>query len=164
MSDSIYNERTPFADEMHRDLAMIRRFGSENPGVLVDLKLSHEPRTHLAVLLKTDTAGDVVTSLRQRLTHGDHLEVEFTTVTADQLEMVSDEISTLIRERGSRALCQSDNQWGQVHIRLRADQHQLAAELLHRYGKMARIEVGLEPYPPQPGLARVEHPQSTQPA
>ena len=126
MSDDIYSEGTPFADELHRDLAAVRIFGSENPGVLVDLKLSHEPTTHLAVLLKADTSDHVIAKLRQRLTHGGDLEVEFTAVTSNQLKIVSDEILTLIRERGPQALRQIDIQWGQVHITLRADQLQLA--------------------------------------
>ena len=156
MSDNVYSEGTPFADEIHRDLAAIRVFGSENPGVLVDLKLSHEPTTHLAVLLSAITPSDSISALKHRLTHGEHLEVEFTSVTSEQLETVREEIQDLIRERGAHPIRQFGIQWGQVHIILRSDQLPLANELLARYGNLVRLEVGRKPYPPQPGVARAE--------
>ncbi len=164
MTDHVYSEGTPFADEIHRDVASIHEFGSEHPGVLVDLKLSHDPTTHLVVLLTAGTHSDSISTLKDRLAHGEHFEVEFTSVTSEQLQKVREEIQELASERGPQAFRQYGVQWGQVHIILRSDQLQLAEELSQRYGDMVRIEVGLKPYPPQPGLARVEHPQSTQPA
>ena len=163
MGDHTYSEGTPFADEIHRDFDVLRTFESENPGVLVDLKLSHEPRAHLAVLLASGATDDVVTSLRRRLIHGNHLEVEFSTVTRDELENVHQEISLLIRDGDPRALRESAIQWGQVHIRLRADQLRLAGDLRARYGDVIRLEVGSKPFPPQSIPARVEQPQSPQP-
>ena len=159
MSDDVYGEGTPFADEIHRDLAAIRMFGSENPGVLVDLKLSHEPTTHLAVLLAAGTSSDSISTLKNGLVHGERLEVEFTSVTSEQLETVREEIEELIRERGPQAFRQYGVQWGQVHIMLRPDQLQLADDLLQRYGNLVRLELGRKPYPPRSGVARVERPQ-----
>ena len=163
MSDNVYSEGTPFADEIHRDLAAIRVFGSENPGVLVDLKLSHDPSTHLVVLLKAGTPSDSISALKHRLTHGEHLEVEFTSVTSEQLETVREEIQDSIRERVAQPFRQYGIQWGHVHIRLRADQLQLADELLQRYGNLVRLEVGRKPYPPQPGVTRVQRPHRPEP-
>ena len=164
MSDNVYLEGTPFSDEIHRDIAEIRVFGTENPGVLVDLKLSHEPTNHLSVLLSAGTPHESISTLKNRLTHGEHLEVEFTSVTPEQLETVQEEIQELIRDRGSQAFRQYGVQWGQVHINLRSDQLQLAEELLQRYGNLVRLELGRKPYPPRPGVAHVERPHRPEPA
>jgi hypothetical protein len=163
MSDGIYSEGAPFADEIHLDLAAIRVFGSENPGVLVDLKLSHEPTTHLAVLLSAGTPHESISTLKNRLTHGKRLEVEFTSVTPEQLETVREEIQDLVRERGAQSFRQYGVQWGQVHIILRTDQLQLADELLQRYGNLVRLELGRKPYPPRPGVTRVQRPHRPEP-
>lgn len=155
MIDSVYSDGTPSADEIHRDIAAIRAFGTKNPGVLVDLKLSHEPTTHLVVLLKAGT-NDSIAALKARLAHGENLEVEFTSVTSEQLETVRMEIEGLITERGPQGFRGYDVQWGQVHITLRPDQLELAGELFQRYGNLVQLEVGRKPYPPPPVIARVE--------
>ncbi len=163
MSDNVYSEGTHFADEIHRDVVAIREFGSEHPGALIDLKLSHEPTTHLVVLLKAGTPSDSISALKHRLAHGDLLEVELTSVTPEQLETVRDEVLDLIRERGELPIRQYGVQWGHVHICLRSDQLQLADQLLQRYGNLVRLEVGRKPYPPAPVIARAERPQRPEP-
>ena len=162
MSDDVYGEGTPFADQIHRDIGSIRDFGSKHPDVLVDLKLSHDPTTHLVVLLKAGTTSDSIAALKHRLAHGDHLEVEFASVTSGQLEMVRSEIDDLIREQGAQSFREYGVQWGQVHISLRSDQLQFAEELLLRFGNLVRLEVGRKPYPPDPGFTRAERPHRTE--
>jgi hypothetical protein len=159
MSDSVYSEGTTFADEIHRDLAAVRAFGSENPGVLVDLKISHEPATHVVVLLTAGTQSESISTLRKRLKHGDQFEVEFTSITPEELEAANEEIQEFIREHWPHTFRQYGVQWGQVHVTLRPDHLQLADVLLQRYGNLVRLEVGRKPYPPQPHSARDERPQ-----
>lgn len=134
---------------LSRDLELIRRYAETHQEDWAGVRFRNEPSLTLVAAFSRDVDSHRE-ALRRLVEHPDHLQVEELPRSLAELNAVGDEIK---RTAATGAIVGIGKRWGRLHVRLRADQEDMAARLLDRYGDSVELEVGAFPYPMPAGLS-----------
>ena len=125
------------------DLGVVRRYGEAHHEDWAGVRFRNEPSVMLVAAFSRD-----VDSHRHALAglveHADLLLVEDLPMSLAQLEALREEVMATV---GTGAIVGIGPGWGRLHVRLGADQEDLATKLLDRYGDSVELEVGVFKYP-----------------
>lgn len=132
------------------DLELITRYGEEHPETWAGVWFDNEPTVRVVAAFTGDLARHDA-ALRPLLRYPDRFVVESGQHSLAGLQQVRKEIRSLLDQRaeetGRWVVHSVGIRTRAVHVRLRADQEDLADELAARYGDAVQLQVGAFSFP-----------------
>ena len=138
-------EDGPLAREQERireDIYAATAYGLAHPDEYASIRYENGPRVRMVVGF-TAHIEEHCAALRAILEYPDEFEIILQPATEARLDEIMQALSALAGDR-MRSVGRGA---GEVHLTLRADGEDVAAEMHERYGDLVEITVGLLPYP-----------------
>lgn len=143
MDDLDGNDPEMIHQALRGDLELVAQYGEQHPEAWAGAWFDNEPAVRIVAAFADDPAPHDA-ALRPWLRYPDRLVVTRRQYPLTDLRRIREEIRHAL---GGGSLLSVGEGKGVVHVRLRADQEELAAELAARYGSAVELEVGFLAYP-----------------
>jgi hypothetical protein len=132
------------------DFKIVRAYGKAHPETWVGMRFDIEPAVRVVAVFASElTVHD--RQLRHLVAHPGCLVLESCPYTHADLQAMRAEIDELTAQRaadtGRRVISSIGEGVGLIHVRLRADQADFAAQLAQRFGSVVELQVGEFSFP-----------------
>lgn|GEM_PF-1993217 len=133
--------------KLRSDFEIVRTYGEEHPDDWTEALFENEPTVRIIVLVAGSRRGRHERVLRDLVSHPNRLEVRQSRFPRRRLEEIVDEVRSRWRASEPETFLFMGITRGKVTIQVRADQEDLAAALLEKYGDALTMKVGAFDYP-----------------